>query len=648
MFRDRVHAGQNLAAKIKLKNYSDPIVIALPRGGVPVAAEIAKELDSPMDVLIVRKLGAPQYPEFGFGAVTEGGFYILNPDVVTMLDFKESEIKSVLEHEKKEVERRTQTYRGSRPMESVQDKIVILVDDGLATGFTAAVGAEKLKQLGAKKVVLAIPVCSPDSALFLQKYVDEVVCLQSPEFFLSVGSYYDEFDQVYDTSVLETLSLFHPAPKSNDLLFQIQKYAVSFGRNIDDLRGLIDHIKDKRVVMLGESSHGTHEFYRWRKLISQELMEKHGFKFIAIEGDWPPCQRVNQFITHRSGKNATEVLRHFQRWPTWMWANTDFKKLVEWMARKNHTLAKPDQLGFYGLDVYSLFESIDEVLRQLQKIDPALAHLVQRRYACFDKFERNEQMYAQFLSKFLKGCEKEVLQALRDLLQIRLDGMEEQHEILFDAIQNARIVKNAEDYYRVMIQGNEDSWNVRDRHMMETLDILLDHHGEDSKAIVWAHNSHIGDYRETDMVDYGHVNIGGLARELYGNDQVALIGFGTYTGTVVAADMWGGHTQFMNIPPAKPESIEESMHAHAFASGEKSFYMLFDEHARDSELAEKRGHRAIGVVYHPEDERYGNYVPTSLAKRYDAFIYFDQTQALKPLPVPIKAEEIPETYPKGF
>ncbi|XGC80647.1 erythromycin esterase family protein [Bdellovibrio bacteriovorus] len=399
-----------------------------------------------------------------------------------------------------------------------------------------------------------------------------------------------------------------------------------------------------KIVMLGEASHGTHEFYEWRRLISQELITNHGFNFIAVEGDWPPCYAANRLIRSKQSNADKELIHHFHRWPSWMWANTEVAELLNWMKDHNQKLKGKKTIGFFGLDVYSLFESIDEVLHTLKKMDPALAKAAKEQYACFDKFNRDERRYAQSLY-FSPGCQTQVLLVLQDLLKakhLQLSG-----ESLFDAQQNARIVRNAEDYYRTMIHGNEDSWNVRDRHMMETLNILLSHHGENAKGIVWAHNTHIGDYRATSMVDEGQVNLGGLARIEWGSNKVALLGFGTYEGSVVASPAWDGPVQLMQVPKGKSGSYEDLFHQKCV--NEKSdFIFSWLQGSTELELHQTRGHRAIGVVYDPRFESFGNYVPTKLATRYDGFLFIDQTRGLTPLTVSFDRREFPETFPGGF
>lgn len=422
-------------------------------------------------------------------------------------------------------------------------------------------------------------------------------------------------------------------------------HPLSSTNELSELRPLIDSIKDKKIVMLGEASHGTKEFYEWRSIITKELIFNHGYQFVAVEGDWPPCQEINNYIHNKSDLSIKKVLATFSRWPTWMWANEEMIDLIEWLKASNSH--KKHFSSFYGLDVYSLYESIDQVINLLFKIDPGLSLKAKNYYSCFDPYRHDEKAYARSLFQVSDGCKENVLAVLNEALQYKLDNTNGKAEILFDAIQNARIACNAENYYRAMIFGEEDSWNVRDTHMMETLQLLLKHHGPNAKGIVWAHNTHIGDYRATDMVTQGQINLGGLVREKLGRDNVALVGFSTYTGSVIAAHSWDGLIQVMPIPKAVEGSVESEFHKVVSEVGSPNFYTLLQNEYQLSPLAETRGQRAIGVVYHPPSEHRGNYVPTILSERYDAFVFFDETESLTPLKVKVDYEKIPETYPYG-
>lgn len=431
--------------------------------------------------------------------------------------------------------------------------------------------------------------------------------------------------------------------RTSNFVEEVKKKATPL-KGSSDLSALIDSIKDKRVVMLGESSHGTKEFYEWRAEISKELILNHGFNFIAVEGDWPPCMEINQFIHDQVQTSAEVTLSHFSRWPSWMWSNRQILNFITWLKQTRKARDLP--VNFYGLDVYSLYESMDRVVDLLLKIDRNFALSAATYYSCFDSYRHDEKAYARALFNIPEGCKKHVLKVLDETLKFKLDD-QTKHEQLFNAIQNAKIVCNAESYYRAMVLGEEDSWNVRDHHMMETLTTLLDHHGENSKALVWEHNTHIGDYRATDMMLYGQVNIGGLARQALGRENVALVGFSTYSGSVIASSSWDGKVTVMNVPEAKDGSVEALMHKAAESMGTPDFYLQFSPDDLNTALAETLEHRAIGVVYHPPSEHRGNYVPTSLSNRYDAFVFIDKTKALEPIETAIDTEKIPETYPFG-
>lgn len=417
-----------------------------------------------------------------------------------------------------------------------------------------------------------------------------------------------------------------------------------------DLDPLMQRIGDARVVLLGEASHGTSEFYTWRTAITRRLVEEKGFNFVAVEGDWPDCYKVNRFVKGYPGSapTAEQVLSTFRRWPTWMWANREVQELVGWMEWFNQGRPEDAKVGFYGLDVYSLWDSLRAVMRYLrEQNDPAALEAGRRAVRCFEPFGEDAQDYARHTVLVPEGCRDKVIGLLRRLREHVPGADGDGRDAFFVAEQNALVVKNAEAYYRAMVLSDESSWNVRDRHMAETLERLLAFTGSGARAVVWEHNTHIGDARFTDMADSGEVNIGQLARERYGAEDAVLVGFGTHQGTVIAGREWGTPWEEMRVPPGRSGSWEDVMHR-AF-NGEDRL-LLFPESPPD-EMADWRGHRAIGVVYRPEYEAYGNYVPTVLPKRYDAFLFIDQTTAVRPLiaaDVDLEAdEEVPETFPTG-
>jgi erythromycin esterase len=416
-------------------------------------------------------------------------------------------------------------------------------------------------------------------------------------------------------------------------------------RDDGSLDALMDRIGDARVVLVGEASHGTHEFYRWRDRLSRRLIEERGFSFIGVEGDWPDCYLVNRYVKGlpAGADDARGVLHAFSRWPTWMWANEEVVEAAEWLRAFNARMPLEQRVGFYGLDVYSLWDSMDVVTRYLEQVDPEAAARARRSYGCFDPYEEDVQEYAFATMMVPKSCEEEVLKILRDLRAKGPDYADEGREAFFNAEQNALVARNAERYYRTMIRGGAASWNVRDTHMIETLERLLEHHGPGSKAVVWEHNTHVGDARATDMARSGMVNVGQLARERWGDDTV-IVGFSSHAGTVIAGEEWGAPMQVMTVPSARPGSWEQLLHD----AGSDDRVLLLEGLDEVAGGLDPRGHRAIGVVYHPAAERFGNYVPTVLPFRYDALIHIDHSRAVHPLHlVPQKGHEPPETYPSG-
>ncbi|MDB5251917.1 MAG: protein-L-isoaspartate O-methyltransferase [Flaviaesturariibacter sp.] len=413
--------------------------------------------------------------------------------------------------------------------------------------------------------------------------------------------------------------------------------------NAHDLAPLLDDIGSRPVVMLGEASHGTHEYYTWRTAISKRLITEKGFRFIAVEGDWPDCYRINRYVKGYADAGSTirEVLEGFDRWPTWMWANWEVASLAEWLREHNRNLLVEERVGFYGLDVYSLWDSMREMVGYLDKEDPQAAQAVRQAIRCFQPYEDNEHAYAR-VSLTEHSCRDKVLALLQEIRK-RAHHLDGEPEAAFNTEQNALIAVNAESYYRSMMSFDNESWNVRDHHMMETLDRLIQFHGNGAKGIVWEHNTHIGDARATSMKRAGMINIGQLAREQYGINKVYLAGFGSYQGTVIAGEAWGAQMEEMVVPPAREGSIEHALHKTAEGNG----YLLFNTDESRSIYESALPHRAIGVVYNPENERFGNYVPSEMADRYDAFLFIDRTRALHPLQLHPHREKLPETYPFG-
>jgi erythromycin esterase len=406
-------------------------------------------------------------------------------------------------------------------------------------------------------------------------------------------------------------------------------------RDAGDLDVLLDRVGGARVVMVGEASHGTHEFYTWRAELTRRLITERGFSFVAVEGDWPDCERVDAAVRGAPGApdDPREALLSYDRWPTWMWANEEVADFTRWLRAHNVSRAPDERAGFHGLDVYSLWESLREILVWLHEHDPDQVPAALAAYRCFEPYAEDPNAYAWATRFVAAGCEDQVVRML-----VQLCGRD------LGVWQNAEVVAGAEHYYRAMVKGGSRSWNVRDRHMDATLARLLDHYGDGSKAVVWAHNTHVGDARGTDQARHGEVTLGELARERYGADQVVLVGFGSHHGTVVAGHTWGAPMEVMDVPAGRPGSVEDILHA---AAPPASLFVFPSLAERPDVLVDELGHRAIGVVYRPERDRWGNYVPTVLGDRYDAFLWFDETHAVRPLHTLRVDKREPETYPSG-
>ncbi|CDX46227.1 Protein-L-isoaspartate O-methyltransferase [Mesorhizobium sp. ORS 3359] len=405
-----------------------------------------------------------------------------------------------------------------------------------------------------------------------------------------------------------------------------------------------DRFADRRIVLLGESSHGTSEFYRARAAITKRLIERHGFTIVAVEADWPDAAAIDRYVRGRGTSPGAD--QPFQRFPSWMWRNTDVAAFVEWLRKHNDKVkGLQPQAGFYGLDIYNMRGSIAAVLEYLDRVDPEAARVARERYGCLTPWQTEPSTYGRAaLTKGYRECEEAVLEQCRDMLARQLDHAGRDGEELFDAAQNARLVASAEQYYRIMYYGGPQSWNLRDTHMFETLGHVLDARGPNARAVVWAHNSHIGDARYTEMgISREEVNIGQLCRQRFG-DAAALIGFGTHTGTVAAATDWDGEMEIKSVSPSREDSYERLCHD----AGIERFLLDLgrDPKLRDR-LTERRLERFIGVIYRPETELHSHYADASLARQFDAFVWFDETSAVTPLGPEHAAEGMPETYPFG-
>jgi erythromycin esterase-like protein len=431
----------------------------------------------------------------------------------------------------------------------------------------------------------------------------------------------------------------------------LRRHARPLTGSAGDYDGLFDLIGDTRFVLLGEASHGTHEFYDERARITRRLIEEKDFRIVAVEADWPDAYRVDRYVRGAGADaEAVEALADFKRFPAWMWRNADVLDFLAWLRTRNDEVAEDERAGFYGLDLYSLHASIEAILVYLDRVDPAAAAQARKRYACFDHAREDSAAYGYAAESGLRAsCEDEVVAQLLDLRRraaeyARQDGRVAA-EAFFAAEQNARLVRNAEQYYRAMFRGRDESWNLRDTHMAETLEALVarfDQPRRRAKAIVWAHNSHLGDARATAMGARGELNLGQLVRERHGRDAT-LIGFTTSHGTVTAASDWGGPAERKRVRPALPGSYEAVLHE----TGLPAFVLALRERAVADALAGPRLERAIGVIYLPRTERASHYFHAALPQQFDAVIHIDETRALAPLERTAgwEAGEAPETYP---
>ena len=416
--------------------------------------------------------------------------------------------------------------------------------------------------------------------------------------------------------------------------------------NIEDanLSALLERIGDARIVLLGEASHGTKEFYDMRSRITQQLIEKKGFNFIAIEGDWPDVARIDNYVRHVEW--PTSEWTAFARFPTWMWRNYSVKTFIDWLHNYNSEIESKRKISFYGLDLYSLYNSINSILKYLDDVDPDTANIARRRYGCLTPWQKDPATYGRAaISGAYQSCEKEVLAMLTDILRKRQDYTEYDGERFLDTAQNARLVANAERYYRVMYYGSRESWNLRDMHMYETLNSLLNFHGTESKAVVWAHNSHIGDASATEMFRRGEYNLGYLCRQ-EANVKSYSVGFGTNDGTVAAASNWDEAMEIKRVKPAISKSYE-----YLFHQVEEPNFLFGLNNLKSSNilntLSVPKLERAIGVIYRPETELASHYFQANLLKQFDEYVWIDRTQAV----VPIEAgllKGLPDTYPFGL
>ncbi len=663
-FKNRADAGRQLAGHLTAyAGRSDVVVLALPRGGVPVAAVVAARLAAPLDVFLVRKLGVPGHEELAMGAIAEGGILVLASGVIAELDIPRPAIDQVASRERLELDRRDTLYRGGRQRPAIADRTIILIDDGLATGATMEAAIMSLREHKPARIVVAAPVGAAETCARLARLADQVVCPLQPHAFAAVGYWYEDFDQTTDDEVKALLAASgrialggNPGRVSHtDIIDLLRRRAQPLTGDSSDYDALLDGIGSARVVLLGEATHGTHEFYRHRALITGRLIAENGFSAVAVEADWPDAYRVNRYVRGvGTDGDAIEALAGFRRFPAWMWRNADVLDFIGWLRSYNEPRPERARAGFYGLDLYSLRTSAEAVLAYLDKVDAKAAARARDRYACFDRFGDELHDYARATHWDLTAsCENEAVSQLVELRRQAAEYATRNGRIApdeyFAAEQNARLVRDAEAYYRTMFGGRVESWNLRDRHMADTLRALrhfLEQSQPDARVVVWAHNSHLGDARATEMGDGGELNLGQLVREEFGADA-ALVGFTTHTGTVTAATEWDGPAHRRHVRPSLAGSVERLFHE----TGIRRFLLpIRSDPELQSILAAPRLERAIGVIYAPDTERRSHYFHTRLADQFDYLLHFDDTRAVEPLErtVAWEAGEVAETFPSGL
>lgn len=681
-FRDRRDAGRRLAQLLEDAEVGEAVVLALPRGGVPVGYEIAVALDLPLDVLAVRKLGVPGHEELAMGAIASGNVRVLNEHVIALARIDRRAIEAATERERRELERRERAYRGDRDAEPVAGRHAIIVDDGLATGATMRAAITALRLRGPTRITVAVPVGSAQALRAMAELADDVISAIVPRDFGSVGEWYEDFSATEDDEVRSLLArqaaALEGAPESaggrdeprvapgrassveDPAIALLRAHAHVLRGDTSDFAAIEPLVRDARVVLVGEASHGTQDFYEERARLTRWLLEERGFTDVAVEADWPDAWRLHRFVRGDDGDgDAAAALGDFERFPRWMWRNTVVRDFATWLRARNDLLEPAERAGFHGLDLYSLHRSMSAVVEYLAERDPDAAARARARYACFDRFGDEPQRYGYATAlRGVEGCEEEVAVQLREMqsrLPASIEARGDRSGVIADderfyAEQNARLARNAEAYYRAMFAGSVASWNLRDTHMAETLEALLAHldrrRGREARVVVWAHNSHLGDARATHMGRIGELNLGQLARERLG-DRAVLIGMTTHRGTVAAARDWGQPVELVRVRPSLEGSYERLFHD----TGLSRFLVVLRGGGELTQaLRPSRLERAIGVIYRPDTERQSHYFSCRLADQLDVVVHLDETRAIEPLDrvAGWVTEDAPETFPTGM
>ncbi|MCP5531717.1 MAG: erythromycin esterase family protein [Akkermansiaceae bacterium] len=643
-FHDRSDAGRRLAALLwKYVNDEDAMILALPRGGVPVAAEVSTTLSKPIDVLVVRKLGVPGDEETAMGAITCGGVRILDERTIERFGISGAQVDEVVKRECEELKRSLAAYREDRPEPDVRDKRVILVDDGIATGATVSAAISLLRRQGAGAVIVAVPVAPKDTVRELRGEADDVVVVAEPEEFGAVADWYAEYPETTDEEVRTILSgntpelavvadggvqwIFNRSP-----IQMIRRLARPFVGEESDYDGLVEMAGDATVVVLGAASYGTGDFHQVRAGLTKRLIAEKGFNAVVTEADSVDAWRVNDFVRGRSGDpDVSAAMSDFSRFPAWVWCNEEFEDLVSWLRGHNRDVGDGRQVGFYGLDLFGLRRSIGTVVRELAREGPEALDKARSLFGCVDRFGRDPQNYGLVASP-------EVSDQLRaDLVRCLVDerfatfgslpekGSGPVDDALLGFIKELPSEQIA-DYYRKLFRSYASSWNLRDELMMEMLSSLvaaLRTHAGGAKVIVWAHNAHAGDARATEMSWRGEVSLGQLVREAFAG-ETRLIGTTTYAGTVTASPGWGLPPEEVVLPPAGEGSFEKLFHQ----VGLPEFWLDFTaDHPAVAALKRPRVERAVGVVHPRSNGSDWHAFEACIAGQFDAVIHCDVTRA---------------------
>lgn len=662
-FRDRVEAGRSLAETLAAYALrSDVTLLALRPGAVPIALQAGRALGVAADYFAVAPIFAPGPPDVLVGAVAGGGAVVLDERTIEAHAIPMPLVHQAALRVRLTLARSRLDSRRAGVEAIARGRVLVLVEENLTSPLVAEAAMLALQPFGPGRVIVAAPIGDQQTIARLRTLADEVVYLDMSQEALPTTECYRS-GLVPDEEGLERLlnaSAPPPAARSiaprTDPVDIIRRRARRLAGEPSDFDALLEGIGDARVVLIGEATHGTHEFYRVRALITRRLIEERGFAGVAVEADWPDAYRINRYVRGQGGdQEAIEALEDFRRFPTWMWRNADVLDFVGWLRSHNDGRPAVRRAGFYGLDLYSLHASMQAVLTYLRKVDPAAADRARARYACFDRFGGEAQAYAYATASGLTdSCEREVVSQLTELHRRRADYVSRNGRVApddyFYAEQNARLVMNAEEYYRTMLRGHVESWNRRDRHMVEMLGDLMGFLAESrpgAKVVVWAHNSHLGDARATEMGEGGELNVGQLVRERFGLHQSVLVGFTTSTGTVTAASEWDAPPYRKQLRSPIPGSYERLFHE----TGIPRFLLpLRTDPDLAAALTERRLERAVGVLYLPATERASHYFHAHLAQQFDYVFHFDETRAVEPLDRgPMwETEELAETFPSGL